>query len=112
AAVNISAKAILADSMSGRTIRSLAAYRGNRMIWAKCYDKRVVRELALSYGVIAQFMETTENSHEFVVKAVNSLIEEGKIEKETLLVVIAGNFGHNTGASYIEIGTVENLLGK
>lgn len=112
AAVNISAKAILADSTSGRTIRSLAAYRGNRMIWAKCYDNRVVRELALSYGVIAEFMETTENSHEFVVKAVNSLIEEGKIDKETLLVVIAGNFGHNTGASYIEIGTVENLLGK
>jgi pyruvate kinase len=112
AAVNLSARAILADSMSGRTIRSLAAYRGNRMIWAKCYDRRVVRELMLSYGVRANYMEPTETSHDFVRLAGDSLLNDGVIEKLDLLVVIAGNFGHNTGASYIEIGTVENLINK
>lgn len=111
-AVNLSARAILADSMSGRTIRSLSAYRGNRMIWAKCYNRRVVRELALSYGVNANYMKPTETSHEFDQIAVNSLLKEGAVEKDDLLVIIAGNFGHNTGASYIEIGTVENLITK
>lgn len=112
AAVKLSARAILADSMTGRTILSLAAYRGNRMIWAKCYNKRVVRELALSYGVSASYMEPTETSHEFVREAGNSLLEDGVIEKENLLVVIAGNFGHNMGASFVEIGTLDNLLNK
>ena len=111
-AVDLSAKAILADSMSGRTIRSLSAYRGNRMIWAKCYDRRVVRELALSYGVNANYMDPTETSHEFVLNAVESLLKDGAVLSDDLLVVIAGNFGHNTGASYIEIGTVKNLLNK
>ena len=110
AAVDLSAKAILADSMSGSTIRGLAAYRGNKMIWAKCYNRRVVRELALSYGVNPNFMETSETSHDFVTQAVTSLIKESAVTDESLLVVIAGNFGRSAGASYVEIGTVENLL--
>ena len=110
AAVDLSAKAIIADSMSGRTIRGLTAYRGSKMIWAKVYDRRVVRELALSYGVNAHYMEPSETSHEFVQQAVNSLVSEGVVKDNSLVVVIAGNFGHSTGASYVEIGTVKNLL--
>lgn len=112
AAVNLSAKAILADSMSGRTIRSLAAYRGQKMIWAKCYDRRVVRELALSYGAVAQYMERSDTTDEFVTKAVTSLLREDIVNDTNLIVVIAGNFGQSTGASYVEIGTVKNLLNK
>ena len=110
AAVDLSAKAIIADSMSGKTIRSLAAYRGSKMIWAKCYDRRVVRELALSYGVNAHYMEASETSHEFVQQAVNSLVRDGVVKNKSLVVVVAGNFGRSTGVSYVEIGTVANLL--
>ncbi len=110
AAVDLSAKAILADSLSGRTIRSLAAYRGKIMIWAKCYDRRVVRELALSYGVNAHFMEASDTSHEFVLQAVDSLLRDGVVDNNSLIVVVAGNFGRSTGASYVEIGTVANLI--
>jgi pyruvate kinase len=112
AAVNLSAKAIIADSMSGRTIRSLAAYRGSKMVWAKCYDRRVVRELALSYGIKPHYMEPRDTSHEFVQQAVCSLKKDGVVKDKSLLVVIAGNFGRNTGVSYVEIGTVANLLNK
>jgi pyruvate kinase len=112
AAVNLSAKAIIADSMSGRTIRSLAAYRGNKMVWAKCYDRRVVRELALSYGIKAHYMEPRDTSHEFVQQAVCSLKKEGVVKDKSLVVVAAGNFGRSTGVSYIEIGTVANILNR
>ena len=112
AAVNLSAKAIIADSMSGRTIRSLAAYRGNKMVWAKCYDRRVVRELALSYGIKAHYMDPRDTAHEFVEQAVYSLKEEGVVKDKSLVVVAAGNFGRSTGVSYIEIGTVANILNK
>ncbi len=112
AAVDLSARAILADSMTGRTILGLAAYRGDKTVWAKCYDRRVVRELALSYGVTANYMEPTKTSDEFVKGAAYSLLKDGLIEKQDVLVVIAGNFGHSAGASFVEIGTVENLISK
>jgi pyruvate kinase len=82
------------------------------MIWAKCYDRRVVRELALSYGVKPHFMEPRETSHEFVQQAVCSLKREGVVKDKSLLVVIAGNFGRSTGVSYVEIGTVSNLTDR
>lgn len=112
AAVDLPARAILADTETGLTILRLSAYRGNRMIWAKCYDRRVVRELALTYGANANYMDPVKNSYEFVERAVNSLLEDGSAKKDSRLVIIAGNFGHSTGASYIEIGSVNDLLTK
>ena len=52
------------------------------------------------------------STHEFLRIALNRLLEEGKIEKESLLTVLAGNFGYDNGASFIEISTAENLLRK
>lgn len=107
----LGARAIIADSTSGRTIRSLAAYRGNRPIYAQCYSRRTMRELALSYGVYANFMEARETSHEFLLDALTSLIDKHAFDPDDRIVVIAGNFGRSYGASYIEIGTVSNLIG-
>ena len=35
--------------------------------------------------------------------------EHFKINDNSLLVIIAGNFGYANGASYVEIGTLETL---
>ncbi len=42
-AVKLKAKAIIADSETGRSIRNMAGFRGQRPIFAHCYNKRVVR---------------------------------------------------------------------
>jgi pyruvate kinase len=110
AAVNLNAKAIVADSMSGRTIRAMSAYRGNKIIYALCYDRRVVRKLALSYGVHAQFMEPRETSHEFIQVALNMLMATNCLKEKHLIVIAAGNFGRAAGVTYIEIGTVKDML--
>lgn len=110
-AIRLNAKAIIADSTSGRTIRAMAAYRGSKPIFAQCYSKRTVREMALSYGVIPNFMELKETSHEFLLEALTSLINKHTFDKDDLIVVAAGNFGRSMGVSYIEIGTVEKLMG-
>lgn len=110
AAVNLNAKAIVADSMSGRTIRAMSAYRGNKIIYALCYDRRVVRKLALSYGVHAQFMEPRETSHEFIQVALNMLMATNCLKEKHLIVIAAGNFGRSAGVTYIEIGTVKDML--
>jgi len=110
ASLRLKTRGIIADSISGRTIRRLVAYRGESPISAQCYSMRVVRELALSFGVFAHYMEQDLSSHEFLTAVLSRLMEEGKIEKDSLLTVLAGNFGSDNGASYIEISTAENLL--
>ena len=112
AAVNLDAKAIIADSMSGRTLRSLSAYRGSKPIFAQCYSKRTMREMALSYGVIPNYMELQETSHKFLAEALNNVIRDYKFCKDDLFVVAAGNFGRSYGVSFTEIGTLENLMGN
>lgn len=110
--IRLDAKAIIADSTSGRTLRSLAAYRGSKPIFAQCYSRRTMREMALSYGVIANYMEPKETSHEFLSEALTNLIENYTFIKDDLLVVAAGNFGRSVGVSFTEIGTLENLMGN
>ena len=110
ASVNLNAKALIADTAEGRTIRNLSGFRGSSPVHAICYSKRTMRELALSYGALPRYMERKASSQEFLSAALKQLSDEGKITDQDLLVVVAGNFGVHQGASYIEAGTVENLL--
>ena len=111
ASINLDTKVIIADTTSGRTIRSMAAYRGQKPIYAQCYSKRTMRELQLCYGVFTDFMSPRETSHEFIIHAINHLEEEHEFNKDDMVVVLAGNFGRSAGASYIEIGSIKNLIG-
>ncbi|MFW5943819.1 MAG: pyruvate kinase [Bacteroidota bacterium] len=111
ASIRLDAQAVIADTTSGRTIRSLSAYRGKTFIYAQCYSKRTMRELQLSYGVCTDYMKPRETSHEFLKFAITNLKKYHHFCDNDLLVVIAGNFGRSAGATYIEIGSLENLLG-
>jgi pyruvate kinase len=110
AALRLNTKALIADSISGKTILSLAAYRGENMIYAFCYSKRVMRELAVSFGVRAYYMKPDLTSHEFLETALTRLLSEDRFKEDSLITVLAGNFGSDNGASYVEISTAKNLL--
>ncbi len=110
ASSNLNARAILADTITGRTIRNLTGYRGDKPIFAICYSKRTMRELGLSYGAIPRYMNRQHTSHEFLKDSLLHLLDENILNYQDLIVVIAGNFGIYHGASYIEAGTIENLL--
>ena len=112
ASLRLKTKGLVADTISGKTILSLVAYRGENPIFAQCYSKRVMRELALSFGVHASFMQTDLPSHEFLRTALSRLLEQQELTKESLITVLAGNFGSDNGASYVEISTVRNLLDR
>jgi pyruvate kinase len=103
-------RALIADTISGKTILSLAAYRGESIIYAQCYSRRVMRELALSFGVYADYMTADLTNHEFLHTALTRLMANHQIAKDSLVTVLAGNFGSDNGASYVEISTAQNLL--
>lgn len=110
AALRLDTKAIVADTLTGRTIRGLAAYRGENLIYAQCYDKRVMRELALSFGVYTDYIEQNQTSHEFLQKTMSNLLNRGTVKGDDMIVVLAGNFGAANGSSYVEISTARNML--
>jgi len=117
ASIKLKAKAILADSRSGRTIRNLAAYRGKIPIHSLCYTKRTMRELAISYGVFPSYFNGAnideEFSHtKFINQGISYLMNRDYVKEDDLIVVIAGNFGIGHGASFIEISSAKNISNK
>jgi pyruvate kinase len=112
ASVKLNSKAIVADSTNGKTIRNIAGYRGSKPVFALCYDQRTMRELSLSYGVTANYLEPRQSTDDFTRAALGALLQTDHINTRDLITVIAGNFGRSTGASYLEIATVQNLLDR
>jgi len=110
ASIRLDTGSIIADTMSGRTIRNLASYRGRKPVYAFCGNKKVMRELNLSFGVYSYFKDRPESTNEFISFAASFLLEHECMKEEEKAVVLAGNFGRNQGATFIEIGTLKNLI--
>lgn len=103
-------KAIVLDTMSGRTGRYLSAFRGKVPIYVMCYNPTVMRQLALSFGLMATFMEPRESRDSFLFDAITQLVSNGKVTENDMVLVIGGSFGPGNGASFMEISEVKNLL--
>ncbi len=112
ASLRLDIKGIVADSFSGKSIRALAAYRGDTPIYAQIYNKRVMRQLSLSFGVFADYIEMDVNSAEPVRQSIVRLIDEKCFTKDSMIIVLAGSFGMKQGVSYIEISTAGNFKEK
>ncbi len=107
---NLNSRAVITDTDTGKTARYLSAFRGKSPIYAQCYDTRVLRELALNFGVYADYMDVETSKKEFIKHTLEKLLGRGEINQEDLIAVLAGNFGKKSGPSFVEISTVDNLL--
>ncbi len=106
----LNTKAIITDTDTGKTARYLAAFRGRVPIYAQCYDSRVMRELALTYGIVADYMDVETSKKDFIRATLCRLLERKEIKEEDLILVLAGNFGKKAGPSFVEISTASNML--
>lgn len=111
ASLALDCKLILADTTTGRTILNVAGFRGRKIVRAMCYSQRVVRELALSFGVYPCYIEVN-NEQDFVEVSLNRMLQNGIVNEEDRIVVLGGNFGKVNGATFIEISEVRNLVSK
>lgn len=105
-------KAIVVDTMTGRTGRYLSAFRGVVPVYAMCYNPTVMRQLALSFGIMASYMDLTESRDSFLSDAISTLLDNNKIKESDMVLVIGGSFGPSNGASFMEISEVKNLMAK
>ena len=112
ASLDLPIRAILCDSVSGRTARYLSSFRGKSLVFCQCYTEEVVRHLALSYGVYSTYMDRSKVGERFVGMSLGTLLKRDDFCKEDLVVVLAGHFGDNVGASFVEVSSIGNLLKK
>ncbi|MFA5648444.1 MAG: pyruvate kinase [Bacteroidales bacterium] len=103
-------KAIVADTMTGRTGRYLSAFRGTVPVYAMCYNLTIMRQLALSFGISANYMNLTESRDSFLSDAIKTLVKNNKVCTTDMVLVIGGSFGPGNGASFMEISEVKNLI--
>ena len=112
ASINLPVKALLIDSMTGRTGRYIAAFRCPKPVYAVCYTPIAMRILALSYGIEAEYRKPVGYLNDFPLNLMTDLKNEGKIRDKDLVVVVGGSFGDAKGASYLEIGTIKSITDK
>lgn len=110
ASLDLPIKVILTDTLTGRTARYLCAFRGRPKIYALCYGERVMRELALSYGVYADIVPPRKDSFPLFKEKLKELIEGKVVKKTDMIAIVSGSFGPTHGASRLEISEVENIM--
>jgi pyruvate kinase len=103
-------KAIVTDSYSGRTARNIAAFRGKSPVFAICYRERTTRELALSYGVWAEYQPENSDPKEYLLDALEKLIKKQMINRNDMVAYLSGSFGAGGGTSFLEINNVGKIL--
>lgn len=110
ASSKLNVKAIITDSYTGRTARYLAAFRGKSPVMAICYRERTTRELALSYGVWAEYQQEENNTKEYFLHALEKLIKTRMISSNDLVAYLSGSFGEGGGTSFLEINNAGKIM--
>lgn len=101
-------KAIVVDTLSGRTARYLAAFRGGLPVYARCYNEKVMRELALSFGVRPYYSVKPTSRDEFM-RDIPKVLKGAGYDADDYILVIGGSFGHARGASFMEICKISDI---
>jgi len=104
--------AIVTNTLTGRTARYLAAFRGHNPVYAQCYNMRVVRQLSLSYGVRSSLIIPKKNRFKMVRSSLQSLLDDGTLKGDDVVAYVGGSFGIGGGSTFMEISTAERLTQK
>ncbi len=101
---------IVTSTTTGRTARYIASYRAYVPVFAICHSHRVMRQLALSFGITPSYMGVKKNKMKIQIAAIKSLLKSNTITLSDQLIYVGGRFGEDSGASFIEISTTDKLL--
>lgn len=112
ASTELKTTSIITNTLTGRTARYLAAFRGENPVYAICYEKRVMRELSLSYGVFPSHLEPKKDKFKMVRAALRSLLSSKSIQSEDMVIYVGGSFGIGGGSTFMEISKVYKLISK
>ena len=107
----LGAKAIIVQTDTGRSACLLSSLRGKTPILALCPNPTVVRQLALSYGVHPSHLKSQETLDEMVSESVKTVLDEGIIASNDLVVLVGSSPNRSTVTNFIEVGEASLFLG-
>lgn len=90
AAFDLNAKAIIAVSKSGNTIRKVSRFRPGSTIIGATTSKKAYNQLALNWGVVPTIASMQPNSDELFVHAMACAKNTGLVKEGDLVVIVAG----------------------
>lgn len=105
-------RGIISDSYSGNTARAIASHRGKYPVYALCFNKTTMRQLALSYGVTPYYLEGKDNAREYLKEALIKLVENHDVQPSDMVAYLNGSFSDNSGTTFLEINRVSTVLEK
>lgn len=103
-------KGIVTDTFTGRTARFLAAFRGRVPVYAICYEENVIRQLALSYGVITTYEPLSKGRTSGLHKALLHLIDKHCLTPDDKVAYMRGLRGKEGSTTALEIDLVKYLI--
>ncbi|MFT3951076.1 MAG: pyruvate kinase [Oscillospiraceae bacterium] len=105
---DLSAKAIITVTKTGKTARMISKYRPSCPIIGLTTDEIVCRQLNMSWGVLPGMVEEMENTDELIAHAIERSIAFGYIKKGDLVVITAGvPLGISGNTNMIQVHTAE-----
>jgi pyruvate kinase len=106
---SLGVKAIVTDNRTGHTSRTMASYRAKVPVYSLCYNMKVARRLALSYGVVPVYEQSeSTNVRDFLFKGLNMLTAQGRLHEDDLIAYVGGST--EVGASFLELNPVNKIL--
>jgi pyruvate kinase len=107
----LGAKAIIVQTDTGRSANLLSSLRGKTPVLALSPNPTVVRQLALSYGVSSFHLKSQDTLDEMVSESVKTVLNEGIIGNNELIVLVGSSPNHSTVTNFIEAGEASVFLG-
>lgn len=96
-AEEVSAKAILACTRTGRTVRALSRFRPRSPIYGLASEMSTLRGFSLAWGVTPMLIADYRSTDELVAHAMIAAIEQGGLKPGHRVVIVAGTpLGHRT----------------
>lgn len=109
---HLGVKYIITDTVTGKTSRNLSAFRGPNPIISLCCNDKVLRQLALSYGVIPFSLCNTSSSRELYIESLNLLLQKGFINMDDKVAYLSGSLGQSGGNTFLEINKVKDIINE
>lgn len=105
-------KITITDSITGKTAKILASYRAKNPVLAICYNEKITRLMALSYGVFPVYQKKISNPRECFLAALENLLEKQWINRNDFIAYLSGSYGVGGGTTFLEINRVDKMFNE
>ncbi len=110
-ASNLSISSIITATQTGTTARMVAKYRPEAKILAVTPNPRILKKLALVWGVNPVLARETQGTDELLDESLASCLEKGYIKRGDMVVLTAGSpSGISGGTNLIKVHVVGEVL--